>query len=74
MGKDKDESLRLAKLQYLDSANSRRAHPHYWLSFISIGDNSPLYRSYDFYFFILLIIALSGIGIDQLIRMRKARD
>jgi len=72
-GKAKDESLREAKLEYLKSANSRQAHPHYWLSFVSIGDNSPLYKSYDFYFFVLLIIALSGIAIDQVIRMKKAR-
>ena len=72
-GKTKDESLRLSKLEYLESVNSRRAHPHYWLGFVSIGDNSPLYISYDFYFFILLILALSGIGIDQAIRIKKAR-
>jgi len=72
-GKTKDESLRLAKLEYLESVNSRKAHPHYWLGFISIGDNSSLYISYDFYFFILLILAFSGIGIDQAIRIKKAR-
>jgi len=72
-GKTKDEALRSAKLEYLESVNSRRAHPHYWLGFVSIGDNSPLYISYDFYFFILLILALSGIGIDQAIRIKKAR-
>jgi CHAT domain-containing protein len=72
-GKDKDDALRLAKLEYLESVNSRRAHPHYWLGFVSIGDNSALYLSYDFYFFILLILALSGIGIDQAIRIKKAR-
>jgi hypothetical protein len=72
-GKPKDESLRLAKLEYLESVSSRKAHPHYWLGFVSIGDNSPLYISYDFYFFILLLLALSGIGIDQAIRIRKAR-
>jgi CHAT domain-containing protein len=72
-GKSKDESLRSAKLKYLESVNSRRAHPHYWLGFLSIGDNSPLYISYDFYFFILIILALSGVGIDQAIRIKKAR-
>jgi CHAT domain-containing protein len=72
-GKNKDESLRLAKLEYLESVSSRRAHPHYWLGFVSIGDNSALYLSYDYYFFILLILALSGIGIDQAIRIKKAR-
>lgn len=72
-GKSKDESLRLAKLEYLNSVSSRRAHPHYWLGFVSIGDNSALYNSYDFYFFVLLILALSGIGIDQALRIKKAR-
>lgn len=72
-GKSKDEALRMAKLEYLTSVNSRKAHPHYWLSFVSIGDNSPLYVSYDFYFFIFLILALLGIGLDQVLRIKKAR-
>lgn len=72
-GKSKDESLRSAKLEYLETANSRKAHPHYWLGFVSIGDNSPLYVSYDFYFFMLLILALAGVGIDQALRIKKAR-
>ncbi len=72
-GKAKDEALRNAKLEYLESVNSRMAHPHYWLGFISLGDDKPMFVSYDFYFFIILIIALVGIGIDQLIRIKKAR-
>ncbi|MGE0019823.1 MAG: CHAT domain-containing protein [Draconibacterium sp.] len=72
-GKAKDEALRNAKLEYLESVNSRLAHPHYWLGFISLGDNKPMFISYDFYFFVVLIIALAGIGIDQLIRIKKAR-
>ena len=72
-GKDRDESLRLAKLENLENVNSSRAYPNYWLSFVSIGDNSPLYVSYDFYFFLLLLLALTGIGIDQVIRIKKAR-
>ncbi len=73
-GKSKDESLRQSKLSYLESVNSRRAHPHYWLGFVNIGDNSPLYNSYDYYFFIVLILAIMGIGIDQGIRIKKARN
>lgn len=72
-GKSKDDALRMAKLEYLENANSRMAHPHYWLGFVSIGDESPIYKSYDFYFFIVLILALTGIGIDQIIRIKKAR-
>ncbi len=72
-GKTKDEALRKAKLDYLASAGSRKAHPHYWLSFVNIGDNSALYFSYDYYFFILLILAIAGIGLDQFFRIKKAR-
>ncbi len=70
-GKSKDEALRLAKLQYLENANSRQAHPHYWMSFKSIGDNSPIYASYDIYFFALLIILILAFTVDQTIRIRK---
>lgn len=72
-GKAKDEALRMAKLEYLENAGSRMAHPHYWLGFVSIGDESPIYKSYDFYFFIVLILALAGVGVDQIIRIKKAR-
>ena len=72
-GKNKDEALRLAKLKYLENANSRLAHPHYWLGFVSIGDKSSLYRSYDFYFFALLLLAVLGVITEQIIRLKKAR-
>lgn len=73
-GKPKDESLQLAKIKYIENANPRMSHPHYWLGFVSIGDNSPLYRSYDFYFFGLLIFAIIGIILDQIVRLKKARN
>lgn len=72
-GKTKDEALRLAKLKYLENSNSRLAHPHYWMSFKSIGDNSPIYTSYDLYFFAILILLIIAFSIDQGIRIKKAR-
>jgi len=72
-GKPKDEALRLAKLEYLSNANPRLSHPHCWLGYVNIGDNSPLFRSYDFYFFSLLILAFIGIIIEQILRIKKAR-
>ncbi len=72
-GRSIDEALRLAKLEYLENANPRTAHPHYWLGYVSIGNSSPLFRSYDYYFFGLLILALIVIIVDQLIRIRKIR-
>lgn len=72
-GKTKDEALRAAKIEYLEKANSRLAHPHYWMSFKSIGDNSPVYTSNDIYFFALLIVLIIAFAVDQGIRMKKAR-
>lgn len=73
-GKSKDEALRMAKLEYLSKANPRLAHPHYWLEYVNIGDSSPLFRSYDFYFFSLLILAFIAITTEQILRIRKARN
>ncbi len=72
-GRSTDEALRLAKLNYLENANPRMAHPHYWLGYVSIGSATPLFRSYDYYFFGLLVLAFAGITIDQFIRLKKAR-
>lgn len=72
-GKSKDEALRAAKLEYLQSANSRQAHPHYWLSFISMGDNSPLFSGFDFYLLGIIALVIAGISADQYFRMKKAR-
>ena len=72
-GRTKDEALRLAKLDYLENANSRLAHPHYWLGYVSIGENSSLFRSYDFYFFSLIFLAIAGITAEQIVRLKRAR-
>jgi CHAT domain-containing protein len=72
-GRTTDESLRLAKLKYLEEANLRMAHPHYWLGYVGIGSAQTLFRSYDYYFMGLVILALLIITADQFIRMKKAR-
>ncbi len=73
-GKTTGEALRLAKLTYLEKAGPRMAHPHYWLGFISIGNEPSLFMSYDFYLIGLLIMALAAIGTDQYIRFYRARN
>lgn len=71
-GKATDDALRNAKLQYLSNSNSRLAHPHYWLGYISIGDNTPIFYSYDYYFFGILVLLVMAIGVDQYIRNKKS--
>ncbi len=70
-GRNTDDALRQAKLKYLENANPRMAHPHYWLSYVNIGSTEPLFRSYDFYFFGFLILALAAVTADQFIRMKR---
>ena len=72
-GKPTDEALNMAKIEYLENANPHLAHPHYWMGYVSIGNQLPLFRSYDFYFFIILTLSVIGIMTDQLIRMRKQK-
>lgn len=72
-GRTPGESIRQAKLNYLENANARLAHPHYWLGYVSIGNDSPLFTSYDVYFFILLLLSLIGITIDQILRLKRKK-
>ena len=73
-GKTKDEALRTAKIEFLENANPHMAHPHCWLGYVSIGNPSPLFRSYDFYFFLILFASLFGIIIDQLIKLNRKKQ
>jgi CHAT domain-containing protein len=57
-GKSKNEALRLAKLEHLKNADSFKAHPYFWLSYVIVGDSTPLYHANELYFFIFLIAAL----------------
>jgi CHAT domain-containing protein len=43
-GMGRAEALRGAKLDYLAQADQLRSHPYFWAAYVSIGDDSPLYR------------------------------
>ncbi|MES2730675.1 MAG: CHAT domain-containing protein [Bacteroidota bacterium] len=38
----KDEALRLAKRQYLQTSGSMEGHPFFWAGFILVGDTAPI--------------------------------
>jgi len=40
-----EEALRLAKLDYLETANSLRAHPFFWSPYMSMGNSSRIYKN-----------------------------
>ncbi len=57
-GEPKDVALRLAKLDFLETAQGIRTHPYYWASFIVLGDTSPISKDYNWWLYIG-----AGIGI-----------
>jgi CHAT domain-containing protein len=44
-GKDKDEALRLSKLEYLKTASSTYANPFYWAGYEIVGDKKAIVKS-----------------------------
>jgi LPXTG-motif cell wall-anchored protein len=64
----KDQALRQAKLAWLHSTGKKTAHPFFWASFITLGDNSPIYIAEQGFFkdnwLYLLVgfLALGGLG------------
>ncbi len=64
-GLRKDEALRLAKLDYLESVDPQYQHPYYWAGFIAVGDMSPLPMSkpWTWWSLVLLILVIVAIGV-----------
>ena len=58
-GQKKSEALRNAKLDYLSKSDKRRSHPYYWAGIVHIGNDNPLFFSFN-YSYILLFL---GFGI-----------
>lgn len=73
-GKSKTEALREAKLEHIRNADPLKAHPHYWLGYVVVGNPDPLYASKDIYFVLVLLGIVVLLIVDQLYRKKKARD
>lgn len=41
-GKEKNEAMRLAKLDYLKNSSPSHTNPYYWAAYEVLGDNAPL--------------------------------
>jgi hypothetical protein len=72
-GKRKDVALRMAKLNHLDSADPLTAHPHYWLGYVSVGNQEPLYAKKDVYFVVVIFAVIIFLAVDWYMR-KKPRD
>lgn len=72
-GKRKDVALRMAKLNHLNSADPLTAHPHYWLSYVAIGNQQPLYTAKDVYFLLLIFAVVFFLVLDWYIRKKPRK-
>jgi hypothetical protein len=73
-GKSKNESLRAAKLAHIQHADPLKAHPHYWLGYVVVGNPDPLYQSNNIYFVLAILGVIFILFLDHFYRKKKARD
>ncbi len=59
-GKSKSESLRLAKLEYLEGASPTYQHPKYWAHLVLVGNTAPIFggSTGKLTFWIIVAVAL----------------
>jgi len=69
----KDEALRKAKVTYISKADPLKAHPHYWLGYVSIGKQTPLFKTKAGYFVGLIIFVFLAIVLEKWYFKRKRR-
>jgi len=72
-GFSKDEALRKAKVSYISGADPLKAHPYFWLGYVSIGKQTPLFNSKAGYFVSLIIFVFLAIVLEKWYFKRKKR-
>ncbi len=72
-GFSKDEALKRAKISYILQADPLKAHPHYWLGYVSIGKQAPLFKTKAGYFVSLIIFVFLAIVLEKWYFKRKKR-
>ena len=60
-GKSKQESMRLAKIDYLKTADELTSNPYFWSGFVVLGDGSPIYRKTGIAYWMMIITAFVGL-------------
>lgn len=71
-GEYKDNALRMAKLNYLETTPPSYTKPSYWAAYEVFGDNSPVERNRSYYL-ILLGIVIILIGIVFVVYSKRLR-
>jgi CHAT domain-containing protein len=62
-GRSKQEAMRLAKIDYLATADDLTSNPYFWSGFVVLGDGSPIYRKTGFAYWLIVIVVFAGIMI-----------
>ena len=70
-GKSKQEAMRLAKIDYLETADDLTSNPYFWSGFVVLGDGSPIYRKSGFAYWMIVITLFAGIVI--FLQFRKSK-
>ena len=72
-GKAKDIALQLAKQDYLKSTTDETLkHPYYWAGFVISGDVSPVTSTSYAWVWLVILLAILGLGYFAFIRKRKS--
>lgn len=72
-GKNKAQALRLAKLDYLKTADNLQRDPFFWGNFYILGDVSPIGKKYSYQKLLYLLLTLTLVlGTWMMIKRRKA--
>ncbi len=73
LGKEKNQALRLAKLDYLKKVSPVQKNPYYWAAYEVLGDNAPVVKNRTITVILLTVIVLITCGI-VLIYFRRRRS
>jgi len=61
-GKEKNEAMRLAKLEYLKNSSPAFKDPYYWAAYEVLGDNSPVAGNWKRYVIDISLIVIIAAG------------
>ena len=53
--------MRLAKIDYLKTADDLTSNPYFWSGFVVVGDSSPIYRKSGMTYWIVLVSLFIGV-------------
>ena len=69
-GKNKDEALRMSKIEFMRESPPAYSHPYYWATYEVVGDNGPVTISKKR---IVTFVTISIVIIAVLIYFRRRR-